>query len=143
MGCQPGACIWSLQSSSGICVGMYRLTYSLYHPRGLFLKWTHWHNNLQQHCSNTDVPDNVHRLFTNHNNHVQDKQKVTKIKFLPATTVNMQVLLWENSNVSCSHVRTYVLTGFFVLFTLFTFVFSDQNLCHIFFLKPYDCAILK
>ena len=24
-------CIWSLQSSSGVCVGMYGLTYSLYH----------------------------------------------------------------------------------------------------------------
>ena len=32
--CQPGDCIWSLQSSSWICVGIYGLTYSLYHPRG-------------------------------------------------------------------------------------------------------------
>ena len=36
VGCQPGDCIWSLQSSSGVCVGMYGLTYgltySLYHP---------------------------------------------------------------------------------------------------------------
>ena len=36
VGCQPGDCIWSLQSSSGVCVGMFGLTYSLnfYHPRG-------------------------------------------------------------------------------------------------------------
>ena len=27
--------IWSLQSSSGLCVGMCGLTYSLYHPRGV------------------------------------------------------------------------------------------------------------
>ena len=27
VGCQPGDCIWSLQSSSGVCVGMYGLTY--------------------------------------------------------------------------------------------------------------------
>ena len=27
-------CIWSLQSSSRVCVGIYGLTYSLYHPRG-------------------------------------------------------------------------------------------------------------
>ena len=33
VGCQPGDCTWSLQSSSGVCVGMYGLTYSLYHPR--------------------------------------------------------------------------------------------------------------
>ena len=26
--------IWPLQSSPGVCVGMYGLTYSLYHPRG-------------------------------------------------------------------------------------------------------------
>ena len=32
VGCQPGDCIWSLQSSSGVCVGIYWLTYSLYHP---------------------------------------------------------------------------------------------------------------
>ena len=36
VGCQPGDfCIWSLQSSSRVCVGIYGLTYSLYHPRGL------------------------------------------------------------------------------------------------------------
>ena len=32
VGCQPGDCIWSLQSSSGVSVGIYGLTYSLYHP---------------------------------------------------------------------------------------------------------------
>ena len=32
VGCQPGDCIWSLESSSGVCVGIYGLTYSLYHP---------------------------------------------------------------------------------------------------------------
>ena len=25
--CQPGDCMWSLFSSSGVCVGMYGLTY--------------------------------------------------------------------------------------------------------------------
>ena len=36
VGCQPGDfCIWSLQSSSGVCVGIYGLTYSLYHPRDI------------------------------------------------------------------------------------------------------------
>ena len=34
MGCQPGGCGWLLLSSSGVCVGMYGLPYSLYHPRG-------------------------------------------------------------------------------------------------------------
>ena len=34
VGCQPGDCIWSLQSSSGVCVGMHGLTYSLYLPEG-------------------------------------------------------------------------------------------------------------
>ena len=29
VGCQPGDCIWSLQCSSGVCVGTYGLTYSL------------------------------------------------------------------------------------------------------------------
>ena len=32
VGCQPGDCIWSLQSSTGVCVGMYGLTCLLYHP---------------------------------------------------------------------------------------------------------------
>ena len=40
MGCQPGDCIWSLHSSSGVCVGMYGLTYSLYHPQGDISNWT-------------------------------------------------------------------------------------------------------
>ena len=35
--CRPGDCICSLQSSSGVCVGTYGLTYSLYHPRGCSL----------------------------------------------------------------------------------------------------------
>ena len=35
VGCQSGDCIWSLRFSSGVCVGTYGLTYSLYHPRGL------------------------------------------------------------------------------------------------------------
>ena len=35
VGCQPGDCIWPLQSSSGVCVGMYGLIYSLYHPQGV------------------------------------------------------------------------------------------------------------
>ena len=35
MGCQPGDCIWSLQSSSGVCMGMYELKYSHYHPWGV------------------------------------------------------------------------------------------------------------
>ena len=35
VGCQPGKCIWFLQSSSGVYVDMYGLTYSLYRPRGL------------------------------------------------------------------------------------------------------------
>ena len=35
VGRQPGDCIWSLYSSSGVCVGMYGLiTYLLYHPGG-------------------------------------------------------------------------------------------------------------
>ena len=34
VGCQSGDCIWSLRFSSGVCVGTYGLTYSLYHPRG-------------------------------------------------------------------------------------------------------------
>ena len=34
VGCQPGDCIWLLQCSPGVCVGIYGLTYSLYHPRG-------------------------------------------------------------------------------------------------------------
>ena len=34
MGCQPCDCIWSLQFSSGVCVGIYWITYSLYHPGG-------------------------------------------------------------------------------------------------------------
>ena len=34
VGCQPGDCAWSLYSSSGVCVDMYGLTYSLYHPQG-------------------------------------------------------------------------------------------------------------
>ena len=33
VGCQTGDCIWSLYSSSGVCVGIYGLTYSLYRPR--------------------------------------------------------------------------------------------------------------
>ena len=33
VGGQPGDCIWSLQSSSGICVGLYGLIYSFYQPR--------------------------------------------------------------------------------------------------------------
>ena len=33
VGCQPGDCIWLLRSSSGVCTGMYGLTYSLYYPR--------------------------------------------------------------------------------------------------------------
>ena len=33
VGCQPGDCIWSLESSSGVCVGKYGLTHSLYHPQ--------------------------------------------------------------------------------------------------------------
>ena len=28
MGCHPGVCIWSLQYSSGVRVGIYGLTYS-------------------------------------------------------------------------------------------------------------------
>ena len=36
VGCQPGDCVLSLWSSSGVCVGMYGLTHSLYHPRGAF-----------------------------------------------------------------------------------------------------------
>ena len=34
VGCQPGACIWSLQYSSGVCLGMYGLTYSRITPEG-------------------------------------------------------------------------------------------------------------
>ena len=34
VGCHPGDCIWSLKSFSGVCVGMYGLTCSVYHPRG-------------------------------------------------------------------------------------------------------------
>ena len=30
VGCRPGDCIWSLYSSSGVCVGMYGLTYLFY-----------------------------------------------------------------------------------------------------------------
>ena len=43
---QPGDCMWSLYSSSGVCVGMYGLTYSLYHSKGL-LEW--------QNAANTPV----------------------------------------------------------------------------------------
>ena len=32
---KPSDCRWSLQSSSGVCAGMYWLTYSLHHPRGI------------------------------------------------------------------------------------------------------------
>ena len=32
VGCRPGDCIKSLWFSSGVYVGMYGLTYSLYHP---------------------------------------------------------------------------------------------------------------
>ena len=38
MSCQPGDCIWSLQFSSEVCVGIYGITYSLYHPEGE--QWT-------------------------------------------------------------------------------------------------------
>ena len=31
VGCQPGEFVWS---SAGVCVGVYGLTYSLYHPNG-------------------------------------------------------------------------------------------------------------
>ena len=34
MGCQPGVCIWSLQYSSEVWVGIYGLTYSLMTPEG-------------------------------------------------------------------------------------------------------------
>ena len=34
VGSQPGDSARSLQSSSGVCVGMYGLTYSLYRPTG-------------------------------------------------------------------------------------------------------------
>ena len=37
--CQPGDCVWSLYCSSGVCVGMYGLAYSLYHPEGTFKMW--------------------------------------------------------------------------------------------------------
>ena len=36
VGCPPCDCIWSLYSSSCVCECMYGLTYSLYHPWGLF-----------------------------------------------------------------------------------------------------------
>ena len=39
VGCQPGDCIWSLQFSSGVCMGMYGLTYPLYHPPGVLKEW--------------------------------------------------------------------------------------------------------
>ena len=32
MGCQSGDCRWQIDFSSGVCVGMYGLTDSLYHP---------------------------------------------------------------------------------------------------------------
>ena len=41
VGCPPGDCIWSLQSSSGVCVGMHGLMYSLYHPRICFQNCKH------------------------------------------------------------------------------------------------------
>ena len=47
VGCQPCDCIWSLQFSSGFFVGMYELTYALYHPRG-----AQWH---EVHCYDLDV----------------------------------------------------------------------------------------
>ena len=34
VGSQPSDSIWSFQSSSEVCVGMYGFTYSLYHPQG-------------------------------------------------------------------------------------------------------------
>ena len=43
VGCQPGDCIWSLYSSSGVCVGMYGLTHSLYHLQGVYsLQQLYW-----------------------------------------------------------------------------------------------------
>ena len=54
VGCRPGDCIWSLQSSSGVCTGMKELTYSLYHPRG---------EQVIQIINDTDVNDKVFHLF--------------------------------------------------------------------------------
>ena len=33
LACQSGDCEWPLQSSCDVCVDMYGLTYSIYHPR--------------------------------------------------------------------------------------------------------------
>ena len=41
-------CIWSLQSSSGLCVGKYGLTYSLYHPEGGEQRRQRKQDNIQQ-----------------------------------------------------------------------------------------------
>ena len=46
MGCQPDDCILPFKSSSGICVGMYGLAYSLNHPRAL-----HTMNSVNINCS--------------------------------------------------------------------------------------------
>ena len=37
VGCEPGECIWSLLSSSGVCVGIYGLTYSIAPEGGIYL----------------------------------------------------------------------------------------------------------
>ena len=36
---QPSDCIWSLWFSSGVCVGMYELTFTLWPPRGKIVPW--------------------------------------------------------------------------------------------------------
>ena len=43
VGCQPGECIWSLSSSLEVCVAMYALTYSLYHPILKIKEYTVYH----------------------------------------------------------------------------------------------------
>ena len=54
VGCQPGDFAYDhFQTSSGLCVGIYGLTYSLYHPEGLsnFSKYC-----LTQLCHSLHIP---------------------------------------------------------------------------------------
>ena len=59
MVCHPSDCWWPLESSSGVCVGMYRLTYSL-HPQGylmqeLLLKLTAFQSSITPVWALTDI----------------------------------------------------------------------------------------
>ena len=59
VGCQPGHCIWSLHSSSGVCAGMYGLTYSFYHHEGPFSR-RYLRMMMIQHCLTVKKWENSH-----------------------------------------------------------------------------------